>query len=66
MARGIDIPDIDYIISYDVPRHLTTYIHRIGRTARAGKVGTAITLLTSNELKTFQVIFNFYNYCITF
>ena len=36
---------IDYIISYDVPIFLTTYIHRVGRTARAGRQGTAITIV---------------------
>lgn len=56
LARGIDIQNVDVVISYDVPRHVKTYIHRIGRTARAGKPGTAVTLLTSNELNGFQAI----------
>lgn len=56
LARGIDIPNVDVVISYDAPRHVKTYIHRIGRTARAGKLGTAVTLLTSNELNEFQAI----------
>lgn len=55
LARGIDIPDVDIVISYDPPRHITTYIHRIGRTARAGKQGTAITILASTEQKAFNV-----------
>lgn len=55
LARGIDIPNVDVVISYDAPRHVKTYIHRIGRTARAGRPGTAITLLAANELNTFQV-----------
>lgn len=55
LARGIDIPDVDVVISYDAPRHVKTYIHRIGRTARAGKLGTAVTLLTANEINAFQV-----------
>lgn len=55
LARGIDIPNVDVVISYDAPRHVKTYIHRIGRTARAGRLGTAITLLAANELNAFQV-----------
>lgn len=56
LARGIDISNVDIVISYDAPRHVKTYIHRIGRTARAGRTGTAITILTSNELNAFQVL----------
>lgn len=55
LARGIDITNVDIVISYDAPRHVKTYIHRIGRTARAGRQGTAITMLASNELNAFQV-----------
>ena len=55
LARGIDIPDVDIVISYDPPRHIKTYIHRIGRTARAGRPGTAITLLTQKEQPSFDV-----------
>jgi len=58
LARGIDIPDVDVVFSYDVPRHIKTYIHRIGRTARAGRHGTAITLLPSNELTHFKKLLN--------
>ncbi|XP_067642425.1 probable ATP-dependent RNA helicase Dbp73D [Eurosta solidaginis] len=54
LARGIDIPDVDVVISYELPRHVITYIHRIGRTARAGSVGTAITMLTQEELQQFN------------
>jgi len=39
LARGIDIPDIEWIIQYDPPQHSDTFLHRIGRTARAGKQG---------------------------
>lgn len=55
LARGIDFPNVDVVISYDAPRHVKTYIHRIGRTARAGRPGTAITLLVPTELNAFQV-----------
>lgn len=55
-ARGIDIDGIDCVINYDVPRNDTAYIHRIGRTARAGKQGTAITLISPEQLKHLNII----------
>ncbi len=45
LARGIDIDDIDFVVSYDCPHFIKTYIHRVGRTARAGRLGTALTLV---------------------
>ncbi len=48
-ARGLDIEGVTHIISYDVPRDVETYIHRIGRTGRAGEQGTAITFVTPND-----------------
>lgn len=44
-ARGIDIPDITHVINYDTPSTYDTYIHRIGRTGRASKTGTALTFI---------------------
>ncbi|KAH9424220.1 ATP-dependent RNA helicase ddx51 [Dermatophagoides pteronyssinus] len=55
-ARGMDIDGIDCVVSYDLPRNETAYIHRIGRTARAGKQGTAITLISPDQLKHFNII----------
>ena len=49
-ARGLDIDDITYVINYDMPDDVDTYIHRIGRTGRAGKEGTAVSFVTSEEL----------------
>ncbi|XP_013775579.1 ATP-dependent RNA helicase DDX51-like [Limulus polyphemus] len=54
MARGIDVVNVDYVISYDPPMFVKTYIHRVGRTARAGREGTAITLLQKKEVRNFQ------------
>jgi ATP-dependent RNA helicase DeaD len=45
-SRGIDVKDLTHVINYSVPRELDVYIHRIGRTARSGKSGTAISLIT--------------------
>ena len=56
MARGIDISDVNYVINYDPPKDSVAYIHRIGRTARAGKVGTAITLVTKGQVKDFRTM----------
>ncbi|GAB1862945.1 Putative atp-dependent rna helicase dbp73d-like protein [Camponotus japonicus] len=54
LARGLDIPDIQLVVSYDVPKHIKGYIHRAGRTGRAGKPGIAITLLTPNQVGIFK------------
>ncbi len=48
-ARGIDISDLEYVINYELPYQAEDYIHRIGRTARAGKSGIAVTLLSTEE-----------------
>ena len=49
-ARGIDVEDVDLVINYDVPQDIEYYIHRIGRTARAGRTGRAITLRGSEGI----------------
>ena len=48
-ARGLDIPDVSHIINFDLPDASETYIHRIGRTARMGKAGEALSLVTPEE-----------------
>ncbi len=48
-ARGIDVNDIDYVINYDIPQNAEYYVHRIGRTGRAGKSGAAITLCSGRR-----------------
>jgi ATP-dependent RNA helicase DDX51/DBP6 len=48
-SRGLDIPDITHVINYDIPTSITSYVHRVGRTARAGKPGEACTLFTKTE-----------------
>lgn len=49
-ARGIDIAGVSHVINYDVPQHPEDYVHRIGRTGRAQKVGDAFTIMTAEEL----------------
>ena len=48
-ARGLDIPLIQHVINYDLPQVPEDYIHRVGRTGRAGKEGSALTFLTNND-----------------
>ncbi|CAE7031096.1 hypothetical protein HRS9139_05127 [Pyrenophora teres f. teres] len=48
-SRGLDIPDISHVINYDLPTSITSYVHRVGRTARADKPGEAWTLFTKTE-----------------
>lgn len=48
-ARGIDLPDVSHVINYDMPRTADVYLHRIGRTARAGKKGNAISLVEAHD-----------------
>ncbi len=50
-ARGLDISGLPYVFNFDVPTHAEDYVHRIGRTGRAGKPGTALTLATSADGK---------------
>ncbi|XP_044744549.1 probable ATP-dependent RNA helicase Dbp73D [Coccinella septempunctata] len=54
LARGIDLPEVQCVISYSAPKHLKTYIHRAGRTARAGTLGTAVTLLNTTQVGHFK------------
>ena len=51
-ARGLDITGVDLVIHYDVPEDSTTYVHRSGRTARAGEAGLVVTLVTNDQLET--------------
>ena len=56
-ARGLDIPEVSHIYNFDVPIHADDYVHRIGRTGRAGRSGIAITLVAgSNDLKAVAAI----------
>ncbi|GGH22274.1 DEAD/DEAH box helicase [Alsobacter metallidurans] len=55
-ARGLDIPDVSHVFNYDVPHHAEDYVHRIGRTGRAGKSGVAISIVTGEDKKNLAAI----------
>ena len=50
-ARGLDVKNLEYVINYDFPAQVEDYVHRIGRTARAGASGTAISFFTRENSK---------------
>ncbi|MGB6698294.1 MAG: DEAD/DEAH box helicase [Methylocella sp.] len=50
-ARGLDIPDVSHVFNFDVPTHAEDYVHRIGRTGRAGKTGVALSIVTTADHK---------------
>jgi superfamily II DNA/RNA helicase len=55
-ARGLDVDDVTHVINYQCPEDAMTYVHRIGRTARAGKSGTAVTLIDWDDLPKWKLI----------
>jgi len=55
-ARGLDIPNVSHVFNYDVPIHADDYVHRIGRTGRAGKKGAAMMLVTPADAKFYDAI----------
>ena len=54
MARGIDLPSIKLVVNYDPPKHARMYVHRVGRTARANRVGYTVTLLKAGQVGAFR------------
>ena len=55
-ARGLDVNDVEYVFNYQLPYNSEPYVHRIGRTARAGKEGVAVSIVTPSEFKALQKI----------
>lgn len=60
-ARGLDISDIDIVFNYDLPQQAEYYVHRIGRTARAGKKGLSFTFITNKDYSKFREIEKYAN-----
>ncbi|MDB6352821.1 DEAD/DEAH box helicase [Trichococcus sp. K1Tr] len=58
-ARGIDVDNVTHVVNYDVPEEKESFIHRTGRTGRAGKTGIALTLVTPNEERSWQAVQDF-------
>ena len=53
-SRGLDLPEISHVINFDMPEDVETYIHRVGRTARMGRAGTAITFVGQHDIEVFD------------
>jgi ATP-dependent RNA helicase DDX3X len=56
-SRGLDIPEISYVVNFDMPNNLDIYVHRIGRTGRVGNKGSSLTLLTEADRILFRPLF---------
>jgi len=61
LSRGIDIQQLSLVINFDLPRSKETYIHRIGRSGRYGRKGTAINLITDRDIPYMQEIEEYYD-----
>tara|TARA_B110000208_G_C11800320_1_gene441762 strand:+ start:2952 stop:4148 length:1197 start_codon:yes stop_codon:yes gene_type:complete len=61
IARGIDVQQVEVVINFDIPKHIDTYIHRIGRSGRFGRKGIAINFVTESEFEKLEKIQNYYH-----
>lgn len=60
-SRGLDIPSVEFVVNFDVPKNAKDYVHRVGRTARAGRGGQAMTLVSQYDVKLILTIEEFTN-----
>ena len=60
ISRGIDVQQVQVVINFDIPRHVETYIHRIGRSGRYGRKGIAINFVTESEFEKLEKIQKYY------
>ncbi|MCL4125374.1 UNVERIFIED_CONTAM: hypothetical protein GTU68_008196, partial [Idotea baltica] len=65
-SRGLDLTSVTHVINFDMPKHMEEYVHRVGRTGRAGKKGTAISLVGPKDWESFKRIENFLQKELTF
>jgi ATP-dependent RNA helicase DDX3X len=63
-SRGLDIPNVMHVINYDLPNNIDDYVHRIGRTGRAGHEGLATAFIASNESKKLVEYLEFSDGCL--
>lgn len=61
LARGIDVQQVNLVINYDLPRDVENYLHRIGRSGRYGRKGTAINFVTDFDVRRMKEIEKYYN-----
>merc|ERR1712157_489765 len=61
LARGIDVQQVSLVINYDLPTKIENYLHRIGRSGRFGRKGTAINFVTSSDVRAMKDIERFYH-----
>ena len=60
ISRGIDIQQVEIVINFDIPKHIETYIHRIGRSGRWGRKGVALNFITRRDYKLLKEIESYY------
>jgi superfamily II DNA/RNA helicase len=64
-SRGLDLPKVQVVVNYDVPKAPKDYVHRVGRTARAGRSGTSLTFVTQYDVKLVQACESYINQKLT-